>query len=76
MVRLRILEGKENMTDKLTKPYTDEQRADFIVKNNHDKGLRIEETNTALFALESYEKIENDEIINISDTEEYKARID
>lgn len=63
------------MTDKLSKPYTGEQRADFIVKNNHDKGLRIEETNTTLYALESYEKVENGEIINISDTKEYKEEI-
>ena len=34
----------------LNKPYTDEQRADFIVENNHKLGYEIKETDTALEA--------------------------
>lgn len=40
------------MSYKLDKPYTDIQRADFIVLHNHQNGRIIEETETALFALE------------------------
>ena len=36
---------------KLNKPYTEKQRADFIVANNHQKGYEIRETETALEAL-------------------------
>ena len=35
---------------KLDKPYTDKQRLDFIVENNHQKGYEIKETDTALEA--------------------------
>ena len=34
----------------LNKPYSDRQRADFIVENNHNKGYDIKETETALEA--------------------------
>ena len=34
----------------LNKPYTDKQRADFIVENNHTKGYEIKETEKALEA--------------------------
>lgn len=34
----------------LDKPYTEEQRADFIVENNHTKGYEIRETETELQA--------------------------
>ena len=34
----------------LIKPYTDKQRIDFIVENNHNKGYEIKETETALQA--------------------------
>lgn len=40
------------MSYKLEKPYTDKQRADFVVKYNHNQGLIIEETDTAFYALE------------------------
>ena len=40
------------MSYKLNKPYTDKQRADFIVLHNHQNGRIIEETETALYALE------------------------
>lgn len=34
----------------LNKPYTDRERADFIVENNHKKGYEIKETDDALEA--------------------------
>ena len=34
----------------LNKPYTEKQRADFIVENNHQHGYEIRETETALEA--------------------------
>lgn len=34
----------------LNKPYTDVQRIDFIVEQNHQKGYQIKETDTALEA--------------------------
>ena len=35
----------------LKQPYTDKQRADFIVENNHNKGYEIQETENALLAV-------------------------
>ncbi|MBQ3311142.1 hypothetical protein IJG72_03610 [bacterium] len=35
----------------LSKPYTEKQRLDFIVDNNHNKGYKIEETEESLNAL-------------------------
>lgn len=35
----------------LNKPYTDKQRADFIVENNHKLGYEIQETEEALLAV-------------------------
>lgn len=35
---------------KITKPYTEEQRIDFIVENNHKLGYEIKETETELQA--------------------------
>ena len=35
---------------KLNKPYSDKQRADFIVENNHNKGYEIKETLNSLEA--------------------------
>ena len=34
----------------LNKPYTDSQRLDFIVTNNHQQGYQIKETDSALEA--------------------------
>lgn len=47
------------MAYKLEKPYTDIQRADFIVNYNHKQGLKIEETDNALYALLSNEIMQN-----------------
>ena len=37
--------------DKLDKPYTEKQKCDFIVKNNHWLGYEIQETDEALLAV-------------------------
>lgn len=37
--------------DKLEKPYTEKEKCDFIVKNNHWLGYKIEETDEALLAI-------------------------
>ena len=58
------------MSYKLDKPCTDEQRADFIVMYNHNQGLIITETDSAFYALEPYEKLVGDEVID--NTEEYQ----
>lgn len=47
------------MSYKLQKPYTDKQKANFIVKYNHRQGLLIEETDVAIYALEANEVMEN-----------------
>lgn len=52
------------MSYKLEKPYTDEQRVDFIVKYNHNQRLCIEETELAIYALEAWELLEGDEVID------------
>jgi len=59
------------MSYKLEKPYTDKQRADFIVLHNHQNGRKIEESvNGELFALEPYEKLVDGEVID--NTQEYE----
>lgn len=49
---------------KLNKPYTSKQKADFIVRHNHNQGLRIEETENALYALEPWKELKGDEVID------------
>lgn len=39
------------MSYKLLKPYTQQEKNDFIVEHNHNKSLKIEETSIALYAL-------------------------
>ena len=56
---------------KIEKPLSIQERADFIVKYNHNKGLRIEETSKALYALEAWELLEGDNVID--NTEAWKA---
>lgn len=48
------------MSYKLQKPYTDLQRADFIVQYNHNQGLTITETENTIFALEANEIMDAD----------------
>lgn len=43
------------MSYKLEQPYTEEERATFIVEYNHNQGLLIEETDKAIYALEPNE---------------------
>lgn len=43
------------MSYQLLKPYTMQQKTEFIVEYNHEQGLRIEETEIALYALEDNE---------------------
>lgn len=58
------------MSYKLEKPYTEKQKLDFVVEYNHNKGLEIEETSKALYALEDWELLQGDEVID--NTEEYE----
>lgn len=55
----------------LEKPYTENEYADFIVLHNHNNRRKIEETETALYALEAWEVLEGDTIID--NTQAYKA---
>ena len=51
----------------LKKPCTKEQRIKFIVEYNHKLGLKIEETDSAFYALEQNEIMENDvPVINLN----------
>lgn len=56
----------------LNKPYTEIQRADFIIENNHAKGYEIKETETALeawgYTEEEKEQQEKARILELSMT--------
>ena len=43
------------MSYKLEKPYTDEEKNNFIIQYNHNNGLKIECTQNAIYALEKNE---------------------
>lgn len=43
----------------LTKPYTEKERIDFIVENNHNKGYTIEELENG--SLQAFEMVKTDE---------------
>ena len=58
------------MSYKLEIPYTNKQKADFVFKYERNKNLKIEKTETALYALEAWEKLEGDEVID--NTEQYE----
>ena len=60
------------MSYKLNKPYTEKQKLNFIVEYNHNQGLRVEETNTALYALEAWETLEGDKVIDNKEAWEEK----
>ena len=52
---------------KLIKPYTEEQKLNFIVEQNHNNGYEIRETETALEALGyTTEELEQQEITRIA----------
>ena len=62
------------MSYELIKPYTEKQRMDFIAKYNHQQGLKIEETATALYALKANEIMVNGEPIVDPDYEAKQAQ--
>lgn len=62
------------MSYKLEHPYTEEQRANFIVEYNHNRSLTIEETEQALFALEKDEIMQEGEPIKNPNYEEEQAK--
>lgn len=47
------------MSYKLEKPYTEEEYASFVVELNHNNGRTIEETETAVYALEVDEMLDD-----------------
>lgn len=55
------------MSYKIIKPITTQERADFIVEHNHNNGRRIEETDFALYALEAWELLKENTVIDNSD---------
>ena len=68
------------MAYELQKPLTDKQRADFIVEHNHVQGLKIQDTEKYLFALEPNEIMGEKEIeIDVPDyetvEEEYQENV-
>lgn len=60
------------MSYKIEKPLSIQERADFIVEYNHNKGLQIKETNKALYALEAWELLEGDNVIDNTEVWEEK----
>ena len=50
------------MCYEIKKPITDKEKADFIVEYNHNQGLKIEDTEMFLFALEPDEIMGEKEI--------------
>ena len=61
------------MAYKLEKPYEGNELADFIVKYNHNQGLKIEETPTAYYALEANEIMQDGKPIVDPDYENKQA---
>lgn len=59
---------------KLTKPYTQEQRNNFLSKYHRQMKLRTQETSKYLFALEADEMIVNDEIVINPEYEQQKEQ--
>lgn len=64
------------MAYRLVKPYSEVQKIEFIVEYNHKQGLRIEETENALLALEQNEIVENGEAVVDEDYEETQNQIE
>ena len=56
------------MSKKLKKPYTNEEKMSFIVQHNHNGEMRIEETETALYALQEWEKLDGDTVLSDKST--------
>jgi hypothetical protein len=63
------------MSDNILKqPYADEQYAEFAIYAN-ENNKRIEDYNGDKYALSSYEILKNGEIVDFSNTDDYKANI-
>ena len=62
------------MSYKLEKPLSIEERANFIVEYNHNQGFRIEETDLAIYALEEWEELIGDDIIDNKEAWEEERR--
>lgn len=62
------------MSYKLQKPYTYKQEIDFIVENNHNKSLKIEKTDNAIYALEADEIMQNGKPVKNPDYEKELAQ--
>ncbi len=62
------------MCYKLEKPYSEKEKIDFIVDYNHNQGLNIEETETALYALQPNEIMVDNEPVADSDFESKQAQ--
>lgn len=62
------------MTNILTKPYTDKDYADFVVIANLDR-QRIEIDENTVYALYDYEVLQNGQIVDVSNTDDYKAKV-
>lgn len=60
------------MSYKLEKPLSIEERAKFIVEYNHNLNLRIEETELVIYALEEWEELVGDEVIDNKEVWEAK----
>lgn len=60
------------MAYQLNKPYTETQKADFICLH---QGLKPVETDTAFYFLENHEELQNGEIVDVSNTQEYQTKI-
>ena len=60
----------------LNKPYTDKQRSDFIVENNHKLGYEIQETEDALLAIYNEPLPPTKEEQQKAREEAYKAEVD
>lgn len=60
------------MSYKLEKPLSIEERTNFIVEYNHNQSLRVEETELAMYALEEWEELVGDEVIDNKEAWEEK----
>ena len=59
------------MSYKLEKPFNKNQKNNFIVEYNHNKGLNIEETQHAIYALEPWEIIKDGSVFD--NTEQWQT---
>jgi hypothetical protein len=60
------------MSYKLEKPYTDTQRADFVCEH---QGLNYYEDDNCIIMYENTESVTDGIVTDISDTDDYKAKV-